>query len=501
MKRLLSAGICLFLGIHAAQAAGTLRFGLDFDVDLLDPARSGSYIERVVNASMCDQLLNIDAKLNLVPELATSWDWSPDNLALTLHLREGVVFQDGAAFDADAVKANIERYRTADYSARKSELKPILGEDVLDAHTLRLRLSTPYAPLPALLANRSGTMLSPRILGKTADEIAAHPVCAGPFAFKERVAQDHITLERFPGYWNASKVSLDSIVFQVIVDPSVRLVNLRSGTLDIANRLAATDVGAVSADKQLQLVQSPSIGFEMLSFNLGHGAASQTPFGTDPRVREAFEKSIDRAALNQVVFEGRFIPSNQTEAPGSRYWDPAHPIPARDVAGAKALLAAAGVPHPKLSLLVTNDPVNMQTGEVLQSMAAEVGFDVSVKSAESVASVQAAQSGDYQAALVIWSGRPDPDGNTSIWMRCGAPLNWTGYCSKDLDAALDRGAAATAFEARQAAYHQAADIWLRDRPYMTLYHFNWFWGLSGKVAGFAPRPDGVFRPIGLSLNP
>ena len=498
MRKLLLAAMLLTAQAHAA---GTLRFGLDFDLDTLDPARSGSYIERAVNASMCDQLLNVDASLAIVPELATGWEWSPDRLTLTLHLREGVQFQDGAPFDAAAARANIERYRTAPYSLRRGELKPVVGEDVVDAHTLRIRLSAPYAPLLALLANRSGTMLSPRILDQPEDAIAAHPVCAGPFAFVERVAQDHITLQRFPGYWNAAAVSLDRIEFRIMPDSTVRLVNLQSGQLDIANRLAATDVPVVQANPHLRVASSPSIGFEMLSFNLAHGPASDTPFAHDVRIRQAFAKAIDRNGINQAVFEGRFIPSNQTEAPGSRYWDPAHPVPPRDLPGARALLAAAGVPHPKLTLSVVNNPTDVQVGEVIQSMEAEAGFDIQLLKGEAVSQTDAATAGDYQAYLVIWSGRPDPDGNTSIWMRCGAPLNWTGWCSHDLDAALDRGAAARDVAGRAAAYHQAADIWMADLPYLPLYHFTWFWGLSDKVAGFTPRPDGLVRPVGLSLRP
>jgi peptide/nickel transport system substrate-binding protein len=482
-----------------AQAAGILRFGLDFDLDTLDPARSGSYIERAVNASICDQLLNVDPSLNIVPELATAWEWSPDRLTLTLHLRDGVQFQDGAPMDAEAVRANLERYRTAPDSLRRSELKPLLGEDVIDPLTLRIRLSQPYAPLLALLANRSGTMLSPRILGEKSGEISAHPVCAGPFSFVERVPQDHITLRRFPGYWNAKAVSLDGIEFKIMPDSTVRLVNLQSGQLDVANRLGATDVPTVQQSKTLRVAQSPSLGFEMLSFNLARGAQADTPFAHDVRIREAFAKSIDRAGINEAVFEGRFIPSNQTEAPGSRYWDPAHPIPPRDVPGAKALLAAAGVPHPKLTLLVVNNPTDIQVGEVIQSMAQEAGFDISLQKGEAVAQTQAATNGDYQAYLVIWSGRPDPDGNISIWMRCGAPLNWTGWCSKDLDAALDQGAAGATTDERKAAYDRAEDIWMPQVAYLPLYHFTWFWGLSDKVQGFVPRPDGIMRPIGVSL--
>ncbi|MBV8913772.1 MAG: ABC transporter substrate-binding protein [Acetobacteraceae bacterium] len=483
-----------------AHAAGTLRFGLDFDLDTFDPARSGSYIERAVNASMCDQLLDIDAQANIVPELATSWEWSPDNLALTLHLRDGVLFHDGVPFDADAVKANLDRYRTASYSNRKAELKPITGVDVLDPRTVRIRLSQPYAPLLALLANRAGTMLSPRILELSPELIAAHPICAGPFAFVERVAQDHITLERFPLYWNKAAVTLDKIEFRIMPDSTIRRVNLESGQLDIANRLAPTDVPAVEKNPKLRVAKSPSLGFQLISFNLAHGPAANTPFGRDVRVRQAFAKAIDRDGINQVVFEGRFIPNNQFEAPGSRFWDPAFPVPKRDLDGAKALLAQAGVPHPKVTLSVVNNPTDEQVGEVIQSMAAEAGFEVTLNKGESVAQTDAAARGDYQAYSAIWSGRPDPDGNMSIWMRCGAPLNWTGWCSKDLEAALDRGAATLDLSGRKAAYHDANAAWLQDLPYMPLYHFTWFWGLSERVTGFSPRPDGLVRPIGLGLR-
>lgn len=482
------------------RAAGTLHFALDFDFDTFDPARSGSYIERVVNTAMCDQLIDIDPQLNLVPQLATSWAWSDDKLALTLQLRQGVVFSDGAPFDAEAVRANIERYRTAPYSLRRTELKSVSGVDVLDAQTVRIKLSEPFTPLLALLANRPGVMLSPRTLDQSTAEISAHPVCAGPFTLADRVAQDHITLKRFPGYWDAEHVQLDGIDFKIMTDSTVRLVNLQSGKLDVANRLAATDVPVVQADKRLRVVSAPSLGFEMLSFNLSHGAAANTPFGKDVRIRQAFAKSIDRASLNQVVFEGRMIPSNQTETPNGKYWNPAFSVPVRDLDGAKALLAQAGVAHPKLVLSVTNGPTDVQVGEVIQAMAGEAGFDVSVQKGESVAQTQAATAGDYQADLVIWSGRPDPDGNLTLWMRCGAPLNWTGWCNKEMDAALDRGAAASDEAARVKAYREATAIWMQDMPYMVLYHFTWFWGLSGKVQGFHPRPDGLVRMVGVSLQ-
>ena len=489
------------LAITPAQAAGVLRYALDFDFETFDPARSGSYIERVVNTVMCDQLLDIDPQLDIVPQLATSWAWSDDRLALTLHLRQGVVFSDGAAFDAEAVRANIERYRTAPYSFRRTELKSVTGVDVIDPATVRIRLSEPFAPLLTLLANRPGLMLSPRILDRPSAEIAANPVCAGPFTMTERVAQDHITLKRFPGYWDAANVHLDGVEFKIMTDSTVRLVNLQSGQVDIANRLAATDVPAVQANAQLRLVSSPSLGFALISFNLDHGPAADTPFGRDVRVRQAFDKALDRTSLNQVVFDGRMIPNTQTEAADQPLLGPGRSrVAPRDLAGAKALLAQAGVPHPKLTLNVTNSPTDVQVGEVIQAMVGEAGFDVSVQKGESVAQTQAAMRGDYQAYVAIWSGRPDPDGNMSLWMHCGAPLNWTGWCNKAMDAALDRGTSAPDLATREAAYRDATAIWMRDMPYMVLYHFTWFWGLSDRVEGFHPRPDGLVRMVGVSLR-
>src|SRR6185312_6182453 len=137
----------LALACAPAFASGTLRIGLNEDPDALDPARGGTFVGRIVFAAVCDKLIDIDAKNAFVPQLATAWQWSPDNLALTLTLRDGVQFHDGSKMDAESVKANLERYRSAPESVRKSELKPVTSVEVIDPHTVRLHLARPYAPL------------------------------------------------------------------------------------------------------------------------------------------------------------------------------------------------------------------------------------------------------------------------------------------------------------------------------------------------------------------
>lgn len=486
---LLLQGLLLLSG--AAQASGTLRIGLNEDPDALDPARGGTFVGRIIFAATCDKLIDTDAQNNFVPQLATAWSWSPDNLALTLTLRDGVMFQDGEKMDADAVRANLERYRTAQQSVRKGELKPVSSVEVVDPHTVQLHLSQPYAPLVAVLADRAGMMISPKALD---GDVSQHLVCAGPFKLTERVAQDRIVVDRFPGYWNAAAIRLDRIVYHPQPDTTVRLVNLQAGQLDMVERLGPTDVATVKKNPSLNLISQTALAYYTISINL----AAASPL-KDPRVREALEASIDRDALNQVVYDGQFIPSNQFEAPHTKYWDRDHPVPPRDVAKAKALLKQAGQGHPSFTLLVGNSPVEQQVGQVIQSMANEAGFDVKLQAAEANALVAAAKAGNYDATVVIWSGRPDPDGNVAIWLACDGFLNWGKYCNPKFDDLLAKARGVTDVAQRQMLYRQLVDVYTADRPHLVLYHAKWLWALSDKVSGFVPTPDGLIRPQGITI--
>src|SRR6478609_9083855 len=203
----------LVLALAAPATAQTLRFGLAEDPDVLDPTLARTFVGRVVFAALCDKLVDIDDKLNIVPQLATSWQWSPDNKALTMKLRPGVTFHDGEKFDAAAVKYNIERHKTMAGSNRRGELAPVASVDVVDANTVRLNLTAPFAPLLAQLADRAGMMVSPKAAQAAGEKFGAKPVCSGPFKFVERVAQDRIVLERHDAYWNKSHIHFQRITY------------------------------------------------------------------------------------------------------------------------------------------------------------------------------------------------------------------------------------------------------------------------------------------------
>src|SRR5205085_9995729 len=185
-----------------AAAQSHLRIGLAEDRDNLDPTTAGSYVGRVVLAAMCDKLFDIDGNLNIVPQLALSHETSDDGKTVTIKLRPGVKFHDGEPFDATAVKFTLDRHMTMQGSFRKAELAQVDKVEVADPLTVRLILKAPFSPLIAQLTDRSGMMVSPKAVREAGDKFVAKPICAGPFRYVERVAQEKIVLERFADYWD-----------------------------------------------------------------------------------------------------------------------------------------------------------------------------------------------------------------------------------------------------------------------------------------------------------
>ena len=231
---------------------------------------------------------------------------------------------------------------------------------------------------------------------------------------------------------------IDRITYLPIVDSTVRLANLRSGGLDMIERVLATDIKTVRADPKLALSKAVSLGWFGLAVNVDNGPKSNNPLGKDARVRQAFDLAIDREALNQVVFNGEFVPGNQWINPTNFYYQQAFPIPKRDVAKAKALLKEAGVTAPlSIDFMVPNGPETRAVAEVVQSMAAEASFDLKIRVTEFATSLKEAEDGNYQLYLIGWSGRSDPDGNSYSFQTCKAPQNTTGYCDKDMQARFD----------------------------------------------------------------
>ena len=484
-----------------ALAQTNLRIGLGDDGDALDPTTSRFYTTRIVFAAICDKLFDIDEKANIVPQLALSHETSADGKTVTLKLRPGVKFHDGEPFDAKAAKYSLDRHLTMKGSFRRSEISVIESVEVVDPLTIRLNLKAPFAPLLAQLTDRAGMMVSPKAAEASGDKFALHPVCAGPYKFVERVPQDRIVVEKFADYWEKDHVFIDKITYLPVVDSTVRLANLQSGGLDLIERVLATDIKSVRDNPKLRLSKAVSLGWFGLLINLDNGPKSNNPLGKDVRVRRAFELSLDRDAINQVVFNGEFVPGNQWVNPQSPFYQAAFPIPKRDLAKAKALLKEAGVTAPiTVDFMVTNGPETRAVAEVVQSMAAEAGFDLKLRVTEAATAQKQSEDGDFQLYMNNWSGRIDPDGNSVIYQTCGAPMNMGHYCDKEVDALHEAARTATSEAARKAAYEKLTAKFLANGWIIYLYHPQYLIASTDRVEGFKPMPDGLLRVVGVRMK-
>jgi peptide/nickel transport system substrate-binding protein len=505
MKRFSLAGMAVAAALIAAPAAmaqTTLRIGLAEDPDILDPSLARTYVGRIVFASLCDKLFDIDENVNIVPQLALSHETSEDGKTVTIKLRPGVKFHDGESMDAEAVKASLERHMTVQGSFRKPELAAVDKVEVADPLTVRLLLKAPYSPLIAQLTDRAGMIMSSKAAKETGDKFGLKPVCAGAFKFVERVQQDRIVLEKFPDYWNAANIHVDRVVFRPVIESTVRLANLKSGSLEMIERALATDLPEIRADAKLKVATVPELGYQGVTVNIGKSDAGKAVFGKDPRIIQAFNLSLDREAITKVAFSGEFLPGNQWVSPKSPYYQTKFPVPKRDVAKARELLKAAGVATPlTVDFMVPNNPETRQVAEIIQAMAGEVGFDIKIRVTEFATSLKEAEEGRYQAFMLAWSGRVDPDGNAYIFHKTKAPQNYGGYSNPEVDKWLDEARTKSTLAERKAVYEKVTEKLLSEGSVVYLYHRLMIIAHTAKLDGYKQMPDGLIRLTGVSLKP
>ena len=495
MIRLFALALMGLLSLPAS--AQHLRIGIASDPDVLDPTLSRSVAARQVFAAMCDKLVDIDEKLNIVPQLATAWRWEDQGRALVLTLRPGVRFHDGVALDGEAAAIGLRRHIETAASTRKAELGPVREVAATGPMEVTLRLSEPFAPLLAALTDRAGMLVSPRQAQVLGADFQREPACAGPFRLTRRVAQDRIELERFNEYWNAAAIHAQRVTYRPITDATIRMANLRAGALDIVERISPSDVADIRGDRRTRLVEAPSLASFYIAINVAHGPAANTPLGRDARVREALERAIDRQALVNVAFEGLWIPGNQSVPPGHAYYANSQPIPPRDVVRARALLREAGHDRVRMKLSVPNTTDYLQASEVIQAMAREAGIDIELQVIETATLLRQWTAGDFEALIIQWSGRVDLDQNLYNFNACGQALNGGRYCNPALDTLLNTARQSVDPAARAAAYEAAARIYLADRPYIYLWHPRVLHGVGAAIQGLQPVPDGIIRLQGL----
>jgi peptide/nickel transport system substrate-binding protein len=509
----LVAGLLVALGVAvtpAESAKTTLVVALNQDPDILDPSLSRTYVGRIIYEHMCEKLYEIDENLKIFPQLAADLpNFSDGGKTVTIKLRSGVKFNDGTPMNAEAVRFSLDRHLTIKGSARRSELELVTAIEVVDPLTVRLRLKAPFSPILATLADRAGMPISPAQVKALGDKFGTAPICVGPWTVVERVPQDRIVLEKSKHYFDPSQAKFDRLVFRIIADDNVRLANLRSGDIDLMHLVPPTHATSLKKEGRFDMASVSGLHYNGVTINLHnkHGKNTPpvdlgTPLANDPRVREALELTIDREALNQVAWEGQYTPGCTPVSPVSPFYDKGRTCPTRDLAKAKQLLAAAGLPKGyAFDLTVTNDPQQRRVGEIIQGMAQEAGFNITLRPMEFASMLKADDSGELQALVVGWSGRVDPDGNIHQFHTCGGSLNTTGACDKPIDALLNQAREVSDQAQRTALYKEAIDrLVLQRRNILYLYHQNYIVAFPKNLKNYKAVPDGLIRLKGVSWN-
>jgi peptide/nickel transport system substrate-binding protein len=368
------------LAQQAPKKGGTLRVGFYIEAATMDPHLSGSKIDRQVYHNIYEPLVTLDVKLGIRPGLAESWR-EPDAKTLIFKLRRGVKFHDGTDFNAEAARFNFNRMKTEPKSVRKGEVANIDSVDVVDPHTIKINLRKPDAALLATLTDRAGMMVSPKVVQERGSELERNAKGAGtgPFEFVEWVKDDHLVIKRNDGYWNKQGGPyLDRIRYRPIPDDTVKLQSLQAGEIDVMDYVQPRDVAAVKADRNVVVVDVPSLADFAYQVNL-----TRPPFDVKA-LRHAVALSLDLEQIVKGVWLNVGVPANGPIPPTSWAYDKSIPPIKRDLARAKAKLAEGGRPNGFTFTMTTNNlPITVQEAEVMQAQLAEAGITMKIKLVDS----------------------------------------------------------------------------------------------------------------------
>ena len=481
-------------GMAQGAAARTLSIGVVADPVTLDPAFSGSFFENQVLYNLHETLLVAAPDGAISPGLASFTQ--PDPLTYVFTLKPNLTFHDGTVLDAAAAKANIDRYLDpAVGSIRRSDFGPVSGVSVTGPLSFEIKLSAPYAPLPLVLTNRAGMMVSPTAVKALGADFAARAVGCGPWKLASWTKNSELVLEKFDGYWQGAPANFDRLLFRPLPDETVRLANLRSGTLQLIDALPPQAVSGLAREAALRVSQMPSLGFNAFAFN-----CTRPPFN-DVRVRQAFTAAVDPEVVQRVVYFNTGRPAHGPLSPAVPWaFDASLPNRGNNPARAQALLKEAGASAPvPVTITVTNSPAMVRIAQILQAQAGAAGFKVELRQIDPTSLITVLRQRDFDLCMAPWSGRYDPDGNMYAYFTQGGPNNFAGYDNAELTVLLNRARSLSDQGERAALYKKAQGMVTEDCA-MLFVHFDAIIQASQAKLQWTQYPDAVLRLYGARMT-
>ncbi|PXB03327.1 glutathione ABC transporter substrate-binding protein GsiB [Pectobacterium carotovorum subsp. carotovorum] len=495
---LVAAGVTAAMAASPVWAAKDAVIAVGSTFTSLDPYDANDSLSQTVAKSFYQGLFGFDKEMKLVNVLADSYDVSPDGLTYTVKLHPGVKFHDGTAFNAAAVKVNLDRASNPDNRLKRYNLfKMIEKTEAVDDLTVKITLKTPFSAFVNNLAHPAAVMISPAALKQYGKDIGFHPVGTGPYRFVTWNQTDFVKVEKFNGYWKAGLPKLDSITWRPVVDNNTRAALLQTGEAQFAYPIPFEQAKVLEKNDKLALVASPSILHRYISMNV-----TQKPFD-NPKVREALNYAINKEALIKVAFSGYATPAEGPLPSSIDYSVKYHPWP-YDPAKARELLKEAGYPDGFTTTLWSshNHSTAQKVLQFTQQQLAQVGVKVQVTAMDAgqrAAEVEGKGVKETGVRLFYtgWSastGEADwalsPLFATASWPP--AQFNTAFYSNPQVDADLANALKTTDRTEKQKLYKDAQDKIWADAPWIFLATERLVSANSKKLTGFYVMPDTLF---------
>jgi peptide/nickel transport system substrate-binding protein len=464
-----------------------LVVGVTSDPDTLFPWKATQFQAVNVLQNVYGTLTEFDQDLNVVPGLATSWDTSEDGLTVTVKLRDGVTFADGTTFGPEDVVSSLTKIKDeATAAVSRSALASVTAIEAGDENTVLLTLSAPDAALPASLAVINMAMLSS---GDTEEALNTTPNGTGAYSFDSRVANQSITLKKNTAYWGAEPM-LDSVQFRVIPDESSIVSAMQSGNV----QMAVFDdplVAQTAESGSITIAKTPQLSYHALQLNATRGDL------TDVNVRLAIQCAVDRQEVLDTAALGEGEVTGPITSPAYKSDPQARPCPERDLKKAAAYLAKAGkADGVTIKTIVSQGEYATSVNEAqnLKAQLAEAKITLDVETLESGAYVDRWIAGDFDAAVALNGGRPDPDGMYGRYFTSTGNLNKVaGYSSPKLDALFAQGRASSDRKDRAAIYKKVSAELEDNAAWVWLFTSYSYTATDSKVKGFVPMANGSLQ--------
>lgn len=461
----------------------SLVIGVTADVDTLLPWGSTQFQAVNVLQNLYGTLTELDDNLEVAPGLAESWETSEDGLTVTFKLRQGVTFADGSAFDAEDVVASYEAIKdeaTAAVSA--TNLAAVSAIEAIDENTVQLSLATPDAALFSKLA-----VIGTAILPSDADlkELETKPNGTGAFLFDNRTPNESLTIVANPNYWGGEP-AVDEIEFRVIPEQSAIVSALQAGSVQMAvfdDKLVADTIGG-----SVTVTETPQLSYHVLQIN-----ARKAPLD-NVNVRLAIACAIDRQEVLDTAAFGAGEIIGPITSPAFRSDPKARPCPEGDAAAAKQYLADAGYADGiTLRAIVNQDgyATSVAEAENIQAQLQKAGITLEIESLESGAYVDRWIAADFELAVALNGGQPDPDASYGRYFTSTGSLNHVaGYTSESLDKLFAEGKAEGDEQARKMIYDQIAAELEDNAAWVWLFTSYSYTATAEGVSGFVPTANG-----------